>query len=198
MGISNFLSLAREARAENNAEDAKKYYEKVREEDPESVEAKFFQSYYSMYEGKNGEVPSRFIKLCKSIETSMIKLKTSDMTTEEQVRSLSDIVTTFAPETGAIYSWMSGKTYFEQSDYKAVAVAGMETLCYLGSFAEEYSRNKEAEAVALKAWKEYVNLAQTKFFFNESKEKVEGYVAKIKKYEPSYEPPKRPGGCSSK
>ena len=39
------LRLARQARAENNSEDAKLFYNKVREDDPENGEAKFFYAY---------------------------------------------------------------------------------------------------------------------------------------------------------
>ena len=67
MEQSKYLQLARQAKAENNSEDAKAYYNKVREEYPENGEAKFFYAYYSLYEGKNIEVPTKFINLCNDI-----------------------------------------------------------------------------------------------------------------------------------
>ena len=51
MEESKNLKLARMARKENNSEDGKLFYGKVREEDPENVEAKYFYAYYSLYEG---------------------------------------------------------------------------------------------------------------------------------------------------
>ena len=59
MEQSKNLRLARQAKAENNTEDAKLFYNKVREEEPENGEAKYFYAYYSMYEGKNKEIHRR-------------------------------------------------------------------------------------------------------------------------------------------
>ena len=66
MSDTKYLKLARTARDENNGEDAKKFYDMVRVEDPENGEAKFFYQYYSLYEGKNIEIANRFIKLVKA------------------------------------------------------------------------------------------------------------------------------------
>ena len=46
---SKYLTLARQARADGNSEDAKNFYNKLREENPESGEAKFFYAYYALY-----------------------------------------------------------------------------------------------------------------------------------------------------
>ena len=67
MEESKYLKLARQAREEGNAEDAKIYYNKVREEDPENGEAKFFAAYFAMQDGTNGELPRRFSNLCSSV-----------------------------------------------------------------------------------------------------------------------------------
>lgn len=58
---NKYLKPARTAREEDNTEDAKKYYDMVRTDDPENGEAKFFYAYYSLYEGKNGEIPQNFL-----------------------------------------------------------------------------------------------------------------------------------------
>ena len=78
MEESKNLRLARQARAENNTEDAKTFYNKVREEDPENGEAKYFYAYYSMYEGKNGEIPTKFANLCKTLTSSINFVTFSD------------------------------------------------------------------------------------------------------------------------
>ena len=43
---NKYLVLARRAREEGNAEDARRYYDILRTEDPDNAEAKFFYSYY--------------------------------------------------------------------------------------------------------------------------------------------------------
>ena len=87
MEQSKYLQLARQAKAENNSEDAKAYYNKVREEYPENGEAKFFYAYYSLYEGTNSEVPTRFLNLCKVVISSVKMVRNSEMAKEEQLKS---------------------------------------------------------------------------------------------------------------
>ena len=71
MENNKYLILARQARAEGNSEDAKTYYNKVREESPEDGEAKFFYAYYALYEGKNGEIPQRFSNVCQAVFSAL-------------------------------------------------------------------------------------------------------------------------------
>ena len=73
-----YLRLAREARAENNSEDAKRYYDMVRTENPDNGEAKFFYGLYSLYEGKNIEIAKRFANLCNIVIPSVNKVVSSD------------------------------------------------------------------------------------------------------------------------
>lgn len=68
---NKYLKLAREARSEGNSEDAKKFYDLVRTEDPENGEAKFFYAYYALYEVTNGEIAKRFTNLCNALKTSV-------------------------------------------------------------------------------------------------------------------------------
>ena len=92
MEESKNLKLARQARAENNSEDAKLFYSKVREEDPENGEAKFFYAFYSIYEGKNVEIPKRFSNLCTVLSSSINLIKESSLSKEEQIKSIEEIV----------------------------------------------------------------------------------------------------------
>ncbi len=52
------LKLARTARAENNSDDAKRFYDLVRIEEPDNCEAKFFYAYYNLMSGKVIEISS--------------------------------------------------------------------------------------------------------------------------------------------
>ena len=71
MDLEKYLKLARQAKNEKNTEDAKNYYNKVREEDPENGEAKFFYAYFAIYEGTNKELYSRFTNFCKVMPSSI-------------------------------------------------------------------------------------------------------------------------------
>ena len=205
--ISKYLKLARTAREEGNTEDAKRYYDMVRTDEPENGEAKFFYSYFSLYEGKNGEIPKRFSNICKGVKSSIKMVKESDYADDEKINVCNAIIDTFVPETWAENRYMNNKnhetkvgdsyvTVFEASQISAVCREGMQTLKELGDYvATLFDSSPEGMKMAVKAWKEYVTLAQ-KWFAYAPKGDAEIYAAKIQKIEPSYEMPKK-AGCIS-
>ena len=81
---NKYLLLARRAREENNAEDARKYYDIVRTEDPENAEAKFFYSYYRMMDGTKGEAYNNFISFCNGMGSTTSMIMGSDYSAEEK------------------------------------------------------------------------------------------------------------------
>ena len=207
MEESKNLKLARQARADNNSEDAKMFYNKVREEDPENGEAKFFYAFYSIYEGKNGEIPSRFSNLCKALPTAINYIKSSSMPKEQQLKIIEDIVKTFVPETWAENRYMNNKnhetkvgdhyvTIFDYNAIRSVCVTGMKALKALGDQIENlYVADPKCKQIATIAWKEYVSLSQ-KWYRYAEKGDAEIYAEKIKKVDSSYEMPKK-AGCIS-
>ena len=207
MEESQYLKLARQARAEDNSEDAKNYYSKVREEQPENGEAKFFYTYYSLYEGKNVEIPNKFSNLCKSLVPSINMIKDSALSKEEQIASIAEIVDCFVPEPWSLNRYMNGKNretkigdsyvkVFEGSAIISVCRNGMFTLKELGDKLEKlYLNDAECKKLAALAWKEYVSLSQ-KWFAYAVKGDAEKYTEKIKTVDPSYEMPKK-AGCIS-
>ena len=88
---NKYLKLARMARADRNSEDAKKYYDMVRTEDPENVEAKFFYSFYRLMEGTKGEAYGVFIDLCNSTKSTMSLLSVSEMSDDEKKAFVKDV-----------------------------------------------------------------------------------------------------------
>ena len=207
MEVSKYLTLARQARAENNSEDAKLYYSKVREENPEDGEAKFFYAFYSMYEGKNGEIPGRFANVCQVLFSAIKMVKISDISMEQQIATITEIVDAFIPETWSLNRYMNAKNretkvgdsyvrVFEQGDIVSCCKKGMFALRDLGDEIEKlYGGVDDMMKKAVSAWKEYVSLAQ-KWYAYPPKGEAEIYAEKIKKYDPSYEMPKK-AGCIS-
>ena len=207
MEDSKYLRLARQAREENNSEDAKMYYGKVREEDPENVEAKFFYAYYAMYEGKNGEIPSRFSNICTVLFSSLKMIAQAPISAEEQLSIIEQITTTFVPETWALNRYMNHKnretkigdsyvTVFETSTIISCSKKGMMAIRDLGDeIVKMYPNNRQAGIIAAYAWKEYVSLAQ-KWYAWAPKGEAEVYANKIKQFVPEYEMPKK-AGCIS-
>lgn len=207
MEKNKFLELARQAKADNNTEDAKTYYNKVREEDPENGEAKFFYAYYSLYEGKNIEVPTRFLNLCKVVISSIKMVRNSELPKEEQLKSIEEIVNVFVPEVWAENRYMNHKNHetkigdsyvkvFDNSSIISCCKNGMFAIRDLGDELDKlFIADPEAKRLAVIAWKEYVSLAQ-KWYAYAPKGEAEIYAEKIKKIEPSYEMPKK-AGCIS-
>ena len=207
METSKYLTLARQARAEGNTEDAKTYYNKVREENPESGEAKFFYAFYALYEGTNGEIPNRFANVCKVVGSSINLVKNSDATLSDQYAIISEMVAAFIPETWSLNRYMNKKNHetkigdsyvkvFDTSSITACSKNGMFTLRDLGDTIEKiYNNDSGAMKIAVLAWKEYVSLAQ-KWYAYAPKGEAEIYAEKIKKIDSSYEMPKK-AGCIS-
>lgn len=207
MEESKNLRLARQARAEDNTEDAKLFYNKVREEDPENGEAKYFYAYYSMYEGKNVEIPTKFANLCKTLTSSINFIMESAVSKEEKISSISEIVNSFVPETWTLNRYMNSKNretkvgdsyvkVFDVSAIKSVSLNGMKAIKELGDKVDKlFVSDASCKKLAVVAWKEYVSLSQ-KWYAWAVKGDAEIYAEKIKKIEPSYEMPKK-AGCIS-
>ncbi len=207
MEESKNMRLARQAMAENNTEDAKAFYLKAREEDPENGEAKFFYAYCCLYEGLVKEVPNRFSNLCKVLLSSINLVKNANCSKEEQLKTTEIIVEKFVPETWALNRFMNAKNHekkvgnqyvnvYSLSEIKSVSAEGMKTLKELGDGIEKnYPLDTEGKRLAVIAWKEYVSLSQ-KWYTYAVKGDAEIYAEKIKKIEPSYEMPKK-AGCIS-
>ena len=192
MEESKNLRLARQARAEDNSEDAKLYYSKVREEDPENGEAKFFYAYYSLYEGTNGELPKRFDNLCNVVESSINMIKKSSMSKEEKIKSIEEIVNAFSPETGAEISYMRHKnienrvgesyvTVFEDSAIKSVYLAGIAALENMGNqVGNLYDNDAECKKIASIIWEDYI-LAITKWYsYRRTSEEIRPTLTRLK------------------
>lgn len=204
---NKYLHLARMARAEGNSEDAKTYYNMVREQDPENGEAKFFYSLYALYEGKNGEISRRFSLLCQAVFSAIKMVKKSDDPIKDQLATISEIVNAFIPETWSLSRYMNNKNrekkigdsyviVFDDSSITSVCKTGMFAIRDLGNEIEKlYNGDAGAMSIAVLAWKEYVSLAQ-KWYAYPPKGEAEVYAEKIKAIDPSYEMPKK-AGCIS-
>lgn len=203
---SKYLKNARAAREENNAEDAKKFYDMVRIDDPENGEAKFFYQYYSLYEGKNGEIPTRFKNLIVNLKTALRCVAESTDSDAEKLSVISAIATAFIPMTWSLNRYMntlfvgSGQNRQLVIPAKEIAKAcedGVVALYELGdNIVKYFGGNKEMTDIAVAAWKEGVTLQQKWYAYKYEGKTAEEYAEKIRKIEPEYEMPKK-AGCIS-
>lgn len=89
---SKYLLLARQARKENNSEDAAKYYDMVRTDDPENGEAKFFYAFFRMMCGTKAEAFTLFMNLCSCVLPAIELIDASNETVEFKRNLSVDIV----------------------------------------------------------------------------------------------------------
>lgn len=195
MEENKYLKLARQARKENNSDDAKKFYDSARVELPNNGEAKYFYAFHDLLSCQNKEIYSKFINLTNALIPSIRLIAESDSTTNEKYELLKEIVTSFVPKVWGLNRFMNDKNQrvkiFDDSIIKEISQNGMIALKDLGDEIDKVSTSvPHANLLSCVAWKEYVSLSQTWWAWA-VKGDAEIYAAKIKNIEPSYEMPKR-------
>lgn len=201
-----YLKNARAARAEGNTEDAKRFYDMVRTDDPDNIEAKFFYQYYCLYEGKNGEIPGRFRNIMKVLGPTVRAIASWETTEEEKMELLGEIVNAFTPLTWTLNRYMNSLTVgsgqntqrvIPANEIKNACEAGVVALYNLGdNIAQTFGNSPAAMQIAVVAWKEGVTLQQKWYAYKYEGKTAEEYAEKIKKVDPAYEMPKK-AGCIS-
>ncbi len=200
---NKYLTLARRAANENNAEDAKRYYDMLRTECPDNGEANFFYQFYSLMDCKNKEIASKFVRLCESVGPSITRINDSAESVEDKVASVKAICDAFIPKTWELNRYMNKLTVkvgnetsrvLPASDIQRVCRDGILTLYKLGDAIYKYfPLNKEAKDCAMASWKEGVSLQQTWYSLVKDKTLPQVYTQKIQKIDPSYVMPKKAG-----
>ena len=211
---NKYLLLARQAREENNAEDAEKYYDMVRTEDPTNAEAKFFYSYYHMYCGKKREATHNYLTLCKGIEGTLKMIIASEDGVEEKknlVRAILNCTMNAYVDAESISSELSeGRIIEIQEAYiKAEETAIKMYTDKLGEDVEfakilfniKLSKPFANRGVAYSRWGDEIEskwssdpelMAKAIDFWKKDvrymsdENKKAEYVAKIQKYDPTY------------
>ena len=207
--LEKYLKLARRAREENNSEDAKRYYDMVRTEDPDNVEARYFYAYYRVWDGKKGECYGNFVDFCKVFSTVVRSVSEWEVEMSEKESLIQAILPSAS---GMVLSVRKIQTELWEASSKAqnttdankyngqkkkVEKSGIEMMYALGDdIAKYFADNETLKAVKLSAWKKGAEFNQQFPYCGIDKTAIETYVAKIKQIEPSYEPPKK-AGCIS-
>lgn len=232
---NKYLLLARRAREEDNSEDAKKYYDMVRTEDPDNAEAKFFYSYYKLMSGTKGHAYSDYVTFCNGIEPTLSMVMASNESYEDKKALVKSIVEcadiAYEVTRSADIDIRGGngnsiiiknqltmlslidcivKNFGSDSEMLCVAYRSRKSaityseekrpldMYKLGDEIEKiFPKDNDLMAIAVSCWKEGVEYQQKYYGYVKDKSVPEGYAEKIKKYEPNYEMPKRPGCISS-
>ena len=207
---NKYLKLARAAREEDNAEDARKYYEMARTEDPENIEARFFYQYYALMDCKNIEIADRYEKLINSIEPTLKMIAKSTLSDSEKVELVTEIVGKTLPLKNVLLDIMyglkvDGESVLPSSHMSSVTHNGIEfernlgdkLIAIFGSKASPYTD------LAVNLWKERIrefHATGGKRGYKDKGKKAwfDELADKIKVYDPSYVLPEfKQEGCIS-
>lgn len=196
-----FVKLARAARAENNVEDAKKYYEMMYIEMPDNAEAKWYYTYYTLMDCKNVEIPEKYVNVCASLVPSL-KLATFIEDEKEKAYLVLDITSDFIKLKNAVISSILKIDALPSSYVQTVKKTAQTTERRLGDdIIEIFGEVEPYTTYAVNIWKRLIDERHMNPYRNyQDKDKTlwfEEMAKKIQKYEPNYIMPefKQAGGC---
>lgn len=182
-----YLKLARNAREGNDAEDAKKYYDMVRTEDPDNPEAAFYYLYYRLWDSVKGEWKTNFINLCERTPSAIKKVPQSDMTDGEKLNLLRDM---FRDSKDL---WQNCRKVLMDINVNSNGIvrAGFTYDIQFGDAVEQsFGGKADFMALAAEAWKAaldvYSNHRNIESPGTFKEETINAYIAKVQKVEPTY------------
>lgn len=208
--LKNLYKLARRAKADNNSENAQKYYEQIIVKDPSSWEANFYTTYYQSMNCKIGEIGVAAIRIsnCEDTVFSLIKENVED--SDEQRKAVNEVA-----ERLIIISNMLFNAY--KNHYDGISLQIKHN--YVQTYANNCSAARDIVYsggdliikifgdvygdIAASCWilgvKQH-NILNLVFDNKELNSKIiKEYTDKILKYNPSYQPPQTnintAGGC---
>lgn len=203
--LQNLYTLARRAKREENAESAAKYYNEIAVEDPDSWEANFYSTYYTVQQTTIGNIPVAAVQLCNCLQTAfeLLCVDGADIdSVRTNIKMIYDDVSALSSSLFVAYTNFFLKFRSDVStcvSYNAATFAITGILYNFGNLAEKYlSSNTEDIHFALDAWKKGLELrkiyfSKTPVYTGNSKASVEEevnlYSSKIRKYDQTYNAP---------
>lgn len=208
--VKNLYELARRAKADNNSENAQKFYEQILVKDPSSWEANFYTVYYQSMQCKIANIQSAAIRL-SNCEDTVLKLIRDNITDPEESKKVVDemaakLINISDMLYNAATNHYNGISLSIRNRYTQEFLnnccAARDVLYNMGNYVIQIFGDDYGKKIAVPCWK--VGIEQHKklmFHFakkEENKNIIMGYVEKIKKYDPNFETPEiaiKSGGC---
>lgn len=208
--LANLYQIARRAKDDNNGENAAKYYDMVLMKDPTSWEASFYVVYFKAMECKIAQIQSAAISVSNCIDTVLKLIKDNVSGHAEQVKAYTEVSTRVMIITSMLFN--GAKNHYEGIDAQIKdrytqeflnnAFASFRCVYCLGNNLDLlFGSDSEANKLAVAAWKQGIEWHKTLIWRLQDKEgntnEINSYVAKIKKYETTYQAPEinTSGGC---
>ncbi|MBE6504462.1 MAG: hypothetical protein E7Z73_01780 [Methanobrevibacter millerae] len=205
--LENLYELARRAKDTNNNENALKYYDQILVKEPNSWEAQFYVVYFKSMGCKIAEISSAAVDVNNCLKPVLNLVKDNIADTDEQENIITEIVDRIITITemldNAARNHFNGINPRIQNKFVQKYVNNVFSVIYLlynlgDNLIEIFGETYKDYSIGL--WK--LGIAKHQRIFglltdkkaNESR--INNYVAKIQKYEPTYEKPKlNKGGC---
>lgn len=208
--LNNLYELARRAKNDGNSENAQKYYEQIIVKDPSSWEANFYSVYYQSMNCKIAGIQSAAIRL-SNCEDTVLELIRDHVTDPDERRKAVDevaakLITISRMLFNAAKNHYDGIGYQIKSNYTQEYLnnccAARDILYNYGDYLIKFFGDEYGKNIAVPCWKVGIeeHMVLMPNFANKelNKTNIEGYAAKIKKYDESYVAPEintTSGGC---
>ena len=199
--LSKLYLVARRAK-DNNDDNAIKYYDMILAKDPTSWEAAFYVVWFTAWNCKIRDIQSACISVSNCVKSAINLVKDNVIDRAKQIEAIKEIANRCTTISTALYD--SALNYYKNIGLSIQNLYIQETVsrCFsafnilytVGDTVDAlFGDYLELHAVAASAWKDAVtkhngimNMLAAK---EENKNHILGYVAKIKKYDATYQAP---------
>ncbi len=200
--LANLYQIARRAKDDDNSENAAKYYDMILVKDPTSWEASFYLVYFQAMQCKIAGIRAAAVSVGNCVQ-SVLKLIKNNVTSEEkQVEAVKEIAMRCTLIANMLFNGAmnhyNGIDYNIKNNYTQEMLnncaASREIFYICGDTIELLFGNYEnLHPVAVAMWKQAIDMHNNlmKWFSDKegNKNRILQYVAKIQKYDRTYQPP---------
>lgn len=207
--LQNYYQLARRAANENNANDAAKYYDLIRQEEPDSWEANFFSIYFQSMQTTIAYIPSAAMKVANCVPTVFALIAKTVSDPEERINAVAEVGYRCQQISEMMYkSALStynntgdGARQYVYKDFLERGCAARDIALSCGNLIEQIFGAEYAKNMSSNLWTTAISQQESMFGLTEFRTEgnanlIEKYAKKIQQYQPSYEAPEvKTGGC---
>ena len=206
--LVNLYQLARRARDEDNAANGEKYYEMILVKDPNSWEAQFYTLYFRALSCKIAYIKKSGDSINNSIGTIMHLIRDHVADETEKFMAVNEVTRRCIIVSSSLY--MNAKDFYASLERPIDYIQEMVDNCFsafnimytVGNYIDVTFNNNDYHSLSVLAWKDAIikHAATIEHLKDKESNKatIEKYANKIRKYEPSYQPPSvnvKTGAC---
>lgn len=194
--MENLYQLARQARDNDDNENAHEYYSMIAEKDPTSWEALLYIVYYTMLKSPNSEIESAGEKIIEYSSAIFDTIKNHVENRDEQIVAVKEAAYRFQSLSSDFFHRGGNMIVSERDMAHGICVSAYAIGLMIGNIMDnKFGDYEELHEEIVKMWRfaiTYLRLTDSIFDLpvSEYSEKtVQEYTAKIHKYDSSYQPP---------